>query len=252
MVQHSIRASAGRGGVARETAGGATVALVNAARGAAGIAGALRRAIFDGAYGYGDRLPPERELARLFGASRTTVRAALDRLGEGQLVTRRVGSGTFVSYRPEVDTGDVAEITSPIELIEVRAAIEPQMTRLAVLNATARDLGALRRALDELLAAGADAERFSRRDERFHLAIAECTHNPLMVAIYGHVNRVRGHAQWNARKDKILTAARIVEYNDQHRRLFDALVSRDVGSATALVNEHLDKARRDLLGVEPE
>ncbi len=223
--------------------------LAPPAGGSAGIAARLRQALLDGAYGHGDRLPAERELARLFAASRTTVRAALERLAEGGLVARRVGSGTFVTYGRDGE-GDVAEITSPLELIEVRLGIEPHMTRLAVLNASARDLGGLRAALAKLEAAGGDAEAFSHWDERFHLALAECTHNPLLVAMYRQINRVRGHAQWSARKDKILTPRRIAAYNRQHRALTEAIQSRDVDGALRLIAEHLDRARRDLLGVE--
>src|SRR5690606_25394789 len=74
------------------------VPLPGAAGGAAAIAAQLRRAILDGTYGFRERLPAERELASHFGASRSTVREALKQLEEGQLVTRRIGSGTFVNY----------------------------------------------------------------------------------------------------------------------------------------------------------
>jgi len=132
----------------------------------------------------------------------------------------------------------------------VRRGIEPHMTRLAVVNASARDLGRLAAALEGLEAAGGDAEAFSHWDERFHLALAECTHNPLLVSMYRQINHVRGHAQWSARKDKILTPQRIARYNHQHRALFKAIRSRDVEGALALISAHLDQARRDLLGVE--
>src|SRR5713101_800309 len=66
--------------------------------GSAGIAAQLRRAIKDGIYSYGDRLPAEREMARSFGASRTTVRTALDLLEERNFIRRKVGSGTFVVH----------------------------------------------------------------------------------------------------------------------------------------------------------
>ena len=220
------------------------------AKGSAWIAAELRRAILGGAYGYGDRLPAERELARQFAASRTTVRAALNGLAEDGLVSRRIGSGTFVNYRPRSADEDVAEMTSPLELIEVRLAVEPHMTRLAVLNASARDIERMAEALGELETAGGDAEHFSRWDERFHLALAESTHNPLLASMYRQINHVRGHAQWNARKDKILTESRIAEYNRQHRTLYEAVCSRDVDGAVRIIIEHLQKARRDLLGAE--
>jgi GntR family transcriptional regulator, transcriptional repressor for pyruvate dehydrogenase complex len=52
--------------------------------------------IVSGAYAAGSRLPAERELARQLGASRPTLREALRRLGEWNLVEPRRGSGVVV------------------------------------------------------------------------------------------------------------------------------------------------------------
>ena len=220
--------------------------------GAANIAMVLRREILDGRYTYGDRLPAERNLAVYFGASRGTVREALRRLEDSHLVARRIGSGTFVQYRERSDHEDVADATSPLELIEVRFAIEPHMVRLAVTNASARDLDRLREALEHVEAVGGEPDAFSHADEAFHLTLAECSKNPVMQWLYRHINDVRGHAQWSARKDKVLTQERIREYNVQHRRLFNAVHSRDVEGAVGEMTRHLEKARDDLVGVSKD
>ncbi|MGF1608542.1 MAG: FadR/GntR family transcriptional regulator [Kiloniellales bacterium] len=218
--------------------------------GSAAIAARLRQAILDGNYAYGERLPAERDLAEHFGASRSTVREALRRLEEAHLVTRRIGSGTFVSYRPSLGDGNIAELTSPIELIDVRLGVEPRIARLAAVHATARDLDRIGEALHRVEGSGEDREYFSRADEQFHLLLAECTHNPLMVWLYQQINDVRSHAQWNSMKDKILTGPRITAYNKEHRQLYEALRSRDVEAAERVITQHLEKARRHLLGVE--
>lgn len=217
-------------------------------RGSAWITAQIRQAILEGAYAHGEKLPAERQLAEAFGASRTTVRLALDQLEDERLVVRRVGSGTFVNYRNRTGTEDIAEITSPLELIEVRLGVEPHMVRLAVLNATGRDIDRLQEAVVCMETGSSDPESFTQLDEQFHLLIAESTHNPLMVWIYREINDVRCHAQWAAMKDKVLTAERIAEYNRQHRNLFEAIRSRDVEGAVAIVTNHLHYARRQLLG----
>jgi GntR family transcriptional regulator of arabinose operon len=58
---------------------------------------ALREDIASGRYKPGKRLPSEAELVRRFGASRMTVFRAMHELQSLGLVTRRVGSGTYVS-----------------------------------------------------------------------------------------------------------------------------------------------------------
>ncbi len=62
---------------------------------------ALLAEIMRGNYPPGARLPAERELSKLLGASRPTLREALRRLGEWQLVEPRRGSGIVV--RPLAD-----------------------------------------------------------------------------------------------------------------------------------------------------
>jgi len=70
----------------------------------------IRSGIAAGHFAPGDRLPSEFELARQFGTTRATVARAFQELGFEGLVTRRVGSGTYVSDRQHdtVDTGAIA------------------------------------------------------------------------------------------------------------------------------------------------
>jgi DNA-binding FadR family transcriptional regulator len=219
-------------------------------KGSVQIAAHLRQAIVDGLFGFGEQLPTERRLAEAFGASRTTIRRALERLEENGLVRRRVGSGTYVDYQNTGGGPDIAEVTSPLELMEVRLAIEPHIARLAVRNATPRDLERIAGALERIEAVGADADRFSRRDQDFHLALAEGTHNPFLIDIARQVNAIRSHAQWHATKDKILSPDRIDDYNRQHSALFEALQRRDGEAVAQLMTAHLIKARTDLLGAD--
>lgn len=223
-------------------------ARVSARRyGAVEIAVALRREIQHGTYVHGERLPAERHLARQFGTSRGTARQALNQLETMKLVTRRIGSGTYVNSAGLAGTGNVAEATSPLELIDARFAVEPEMTRLAVLNASSRDLHDLRRALERVESA-TDPDRFGDDDEAFHLVLAECSGNPLITSLCRQINEVRGHSQWTAMKKKVLTPERMAAYNDEHRRLYQAIVSRDAGLAIRVMRGHLTTARNDLIG----
>jgi DNA-binding FadR family transcriptional regulator len=226
--------------------------IVDPVRGSAWITAQLRQAIMEGGYAHGEKLPAERQLASAYGASRTTIRTALDHLETERLVSRRVGAGTFVNFRPQGDTEDIAELTSPLELIEVRLGIEPNMVRLAVLNATARDIERLAAAMARMEPSSGDSESFTLWDEEFHQLIAEATRNPLMVWVYRQINAVRTHSQWNAMKDKVLTPGRIAEYNQQHTALYEAIRTRDIEAAVAIVTNHLHYARRQLMGANSE
>jgi DNA-binding FadR family transcriptional regulator len=222
--------------------------------GSASIAARLRRAILEGEYSYQTRLPAERELAEFFSASRGTIRAALNQLEEMGLLVRRVGSGTFVIYKADSELldgegGDIAEITSPLELIEARLAIEPHMIKLAALNASNRDLEQLRKILENLEDCQNDRECFSRADEQFHLGLAAASHNRLIYWFYKKLSDVRSHAQWGGMKKLIVNPDNINTYNTQHRALLNALENRDIERAEKLMIAHLEKARLDLLSV---
>ena len=225
------------------------VGLSKSGRGPRAISAYLQRAIETGAYGEGDRLPPERELAATFQAARSTVRRALDQLEKAGLVSRRLGSGTFVGATTTANrkTHDLADQVSPIQLIEARLAVEPFTTRLSVLHATRRNLDDMELVLKHAEESLADKDDFSKWDGEFHLLIAHASGNPLLINVYRQINHVRLHAQWDAMKEKILTPEVVAAYNQQHRDIFNALNERDAQGAYALITEHLEKAREDLV-----
>ena len=188
----------------------------------------LRERILRGDYRDGQRLPAERQLAAEHGVSR----------------------GSYVTYPAEsggAARDDVADITSPLQLLEVRLALEPQMVRLAARNMTARDIAGLEEALVHMEGAEQDKEIFSHWDKIFHRRIAEGTRNPLMITMYGQINHVRTHDLWESIKGAILTPPRIRQYNEHHRDVFDAIRRRDPESAVACLNTHLELAQQDLL-----
>ena len=214
------------------------------------VSAELKRKILSGEFQYDERLPAERSIAEQFGCSRGTVRVAMERLEDLNLIERRIGSGTFVRYKPMASESEIANSTSPIELIEVRRGLEVQAIRLAVANASAISLRTVENNLLELEALGSDCEPedFSKADQAFHLSLAECTGNSLMHWLCSHVNDVRSHRQWSAIKDKVLTQRQIALYNQQHRAIFEAVVSRDINAAEKATIAHLELARNDLLG----
>ncbi|MBT3925504.1 MAG: FadR family transcriptional regulator [Rhodospirillaceae bacterium] len=217
------------------------------------LATRLREQILRGIFQDGQRLPSERQLAEDNAVSRGTVREALRLLEQGDFLSRKRGSGSYVTYPAEQggpEREDVAEITSPLQLLEVRLALEPQMVRLASRNMTARDIAGLEEALRNTEAAK-DEEIFSHWDKIFHLRIAEGTRNPLMITMYGQINHVRTHDLWESIKGAILTPERIRQYNAHHREVFDAIRRRDPEAAVACMNNHLLLAQQDLV-VSPD
>jgi DNA-binding FadR family transcriptional regulator len=206
-----------------------------------GVYRTLCIAIVTGALVHGARIPPERRLAQNFGASRKTVRDALDRLERESFVTRRIGSGTFVSWAgrtPVEETPIVAPSVSPLDAIEARRVIEPNFCDLVVARATEQDFGRMEQKLRDMETAQ-DQVAFKKAGYAFHLEIARATHNPLLVAIYEVLVTARARAGWgtliplNDRKE--LRDAQIA-YN---RAIYEALRRRDPLQARWLSEAHL-------------
>ena len=214
------------------------------------VAAQLRRRILEGEYAYEERLPAERNLAEEFGVSRGTIRSVLELLEQQNMVTRQVGSGTYVTHRETINQQEIARVTSPIEMVEVRIAIEPQMVRLAIANASSQDLDELQSALQQCEACGGDAEKFARADTAFHMALAHCSKNKLIYWLYERISEVRRHSQWRHMKQKLLTPDRIDFYNRQHRALYEAIAARDTTTAAKMIKNHLYGVQDDLLESE--
>ena len=207
----------------------------------------LRNMILDGHYSHEERLPAERNLAEEFEVSRGTIRTALQNLEQQNLVTRKIGSGTYVTHRELGNQHDISSITSPLEMVEVRIAIEPQMVRLAITNASHRDLEELHKVLRQCEECGGDAEIFARADTAFHMALAQCSKNKLMYWVYERISEVRRYSQWRTMKTRLLTSDRINYYNGQHRALYEAIAARDANVAVGVIKDHLFGVQGDLL-----
>jgi DNA-binding FadR family transcriptional regulator len=145
---------------------------------------------------------------------------------------------------------DVTDLISPLQLIETRFAIEPYMTKLATLHASARDLDVMQDVLGQIEKVTNDQDAFTRLDSEFHLQLARCSRNPLIYRLYQQINTVRAHAQWEQMKQIILSSEKMTNYNQQHRAIVEALRQRDVQAAVDQISRHLETARQDLLGAD--
>lgn len=198
----------------------------------------------------GTRLPTERALAERLDVPRSAVRAGLDRLETEGRIIRIVGNGTFVTKPARDPRGDVASGSrdaSPKEIMETRLLIEPALAALVVAHANSADMERIEEAMRGAEAAR-DFEDFEVWDGRFHQAIADATHNRLVIEVYRTITVARDFAEWGDLKRKSITIDRRAAYEAEHRDIVAALRSRDGGRAEATLGAHLLNVRRNLLG----
>ena len=141
----------------------------------------------------GDRLPTETELAELFGVSRSTLREAMKFLRAENVVVIRQGSGTFVSAGTGIGEDPLGlHLTNQENLLynlfETRMLIEPQIAGLAVERATPEDIRNLELMVAEMEQIQINSKETAEMDVRFHTAVAECTHNDVLIRVVPIIN----------------------------------------------------------------
>lgn len=148
---------------------------------------ALRKAIEDGQWQLGDRLPVEAELSESLGVSRNTVREAVRVLVHVGMLETRQGDGTYV--RATRDAGEALRRIERAQLrdqLEVRLMLETEAARLAAVRRTDAELQSMTAALDRRARAGNDVAARIRYDEQFHHALATASHNSALTELYGY------------------------------------------------------------------
>ncbi|MFN4098474.1 MAG: FadR/GntR family transcriptional regulator [Pararhodobacter sp.] len=199
------------------------------------------------------RLMPERELAETLRVSRRLLRQALAALEAEGIIWRRQGHGTFVSalHPPRTDHfTDVAAITSPAELTEVRLELEPILARFCALRATSAQLRRLQEAASHVAAAD-QTYAFASADAAFHRAVAQGANNALFLAMFESLISVLHQAGWRAVRQDGFDHSRQAEVSAQHAEILRAINSRDPAASEAAMRRHLTSVYDHLRGHRP-
>jgi GntR family transcriptional repressor for pyruvate dehydrogenase complex len=214
------------------------------------IAEQLRREITLGLLLRGDALPPERELAAMFGVARATVQEAVRLLqSEGLVETRRGrGGGTFVVGLPNDATSRqrlISEVQRNRDLIEeavtYRLELEPAAAARAAVARTPEDLAGLGQILDRA-AKTADDALFTSLDTQFHMGVARASRNrffaeavePLRLVLRDAIQLLPESPLWQERSLR------------EHARIFAALEAGDSQAARKAVLAHVEHTARSL------
>ncbi|MBI4502295.1 MAG: FadR family transcriptional regulator [Gemmatimonadetes bacterium] len=215
------------------------------------IVRAIEHRITRGELKLGDRLPPERGLARELGASRGSVREALRALEVAGVIQSRHGGGSFVVGAR--DTSAMVPLgafldrqrANLVDLFEARRLLEPRLASLAAERASRENLESLRTALErhESCTARGDLDAAAAADRVFHQAIAEATHNQTSVMIQNYLSDL----VLGIRRDAVETEARRRQAVVDHRAIYRAIGRRDGPGASAAMSQHIKNVEALLL-----
>jgi len=203
----------------------------------------IQELIINGHLQLGDRLPPERELARQFGVSRTVIREAVRALVAKSLLEVQPGSGTIVrsptpqsvaqsmtlllrAAQPEVDYDKVHE---------VRRLLEIEIAGKAAMRRSAEDLAELEAILLEGSETQDDPDCFPECDVAFHSALAHATHNELFPLLLDSMADIMVKVRQMGFQVPGMPARAL----KHHRSVFEQVKAGQAEGARQAMREHL-------------
>ncbi len=214
------------------------------------IADQIRESILAGDFTPGDKLPPERELAEMFGVSRPSVREALNILASAGLVMSYQGGGTVVLSLVDTERGNSlsdlirSEQERALEVIEVRKCMESWTAYYAAQRALPEDL----RRMEEIIL-GMEKNLEGRLpsedlDANLHIVIARATHNIVWLHLMQSIFDAMKEFQRGVWRAVYLT-------NEDHRLLYThhaaivaAIRAKDADAAREAMMSHLTFAEQ--------
>jgi len=209
------------------------------------LAGRIAALITGGEFQVGARLPSERTLAERFDVSRTLLREAIIVLEIQGQVEVRGGSGIYVcapstsaerstTFMPPAGPG-------PFELLRARCLIESEIASVAAETRKDSDLDRIFAALAAMREHMHDKAANEAADRLFHLRIAEATGNSVLLQM---VTALWDHTKapiWSQLEAHFHTPELRQASQDDHQRIFTALLERDASGARAAMRAHIER-----------
>ena len=206
----------------------------------------VRDALFERRYRPGDFLGTEKDLAAAHGVSRIVARDALRTLEAMGIVeiARGAGGGARITRgNPELFAEalavqlELAAIDAE-EILAAQGAVEGLAAELAAERATKVEIAQLQNLVAQAEGLLDDLDAFTRSSLRFHLAVAEASHNRVL-----HYQLVSlQHISWPSRNRTLnkAVARRVLE---AHGRLIELIEARDASAARAFMEAHVGMIR---------
>lgn len=208
----------------------------------------LREMIHRGELRPGDRLPPERDLARMLGVSRPTLRAGIRSLAAVGVLQSRQGAGTFIVKSdgpPSLDSSPLRLMASlhgftSAEMFEARQSLEMAVAGLAAERATDDQMATMAEETTGMFASLDDPEQFLVHDMHFHQTVAAASGNRILTSLMNMVATIL----FDVRSKTVKRARDLKESAEMHRHIYRAIRERNPEAARKAMREHLMLAQK--------
>jgi len=201
--------------------------------------------IQSGELAFGDKMPSEHSIMEMYKVGRPAVREALQSLeslgvidiNHGERATVRAIDADTILNQIDFTTKQLLNSSSQnIEYLkEARQTFETGIVRLVAVRRTAEDLEKLKSILDEMNDNIGNLPQFLKKDQEFHICLAEITGNPILIAA------TRGLFRWLSDWGKSLLKAPGLEKLtlEEHTKIYGALVDGNPDLAAQALTDHI-------------
>lgn len=205
----------------------------------------VRSLIEKGTLQPGDKLPPERELARTLNVSRASLRTGIGYLAAMGVMKIRHGVGTFVADGPP-DLGKASlsfmgalHGFQSWQMFEARIILESNLAALAAERGKDEHHAGLAEEVAEMFAAVDAPVEYLIHDVLFHRIIAQASGNPILAAVMETITST----MYDKRRKTVERAIDLRESAAMHREIYRAVRGRRPEEARHLMEQHLRMAQ---------
>lgn len=201
----------------------------------------VRGLIENGTLQPGDKIPPERELARKLKLSRASLRTGIGYLAAMGVMKIKHGVGTFVSDGPPEFGKASLSLMGALhgfqswQMFEARIILESNLAALAAERGKEEHHAALADEVAEMFAALGSPGDYLIHDVLFHRIIAQASGNPILASIMETVTS----SMYDKRRRTVERATDLRESADMHREIYRAIRSRNPQESRKLMEKHL-------------
>jgi GntR family transcriptional repressor for pyruvate dehydrogenase complex len=204
----------------------------------------IRALLEKGALRPGDRIPPERELARTLKISRASLRTGIGYLVAMGVMRVRHGVGTFIKDGPAEFSRASLGLMGALygfqfwQMFEARLIIESSLAALAAERGKEEHHAAMAEQVADMFASADSPADFLKHDVLFHRIVAKASGNPILAAIIETITT----AMYEKRRKTVQRAHYLRDMAEMHREIFRAIRAHDPVQARKLMELHLQTA----------
>ena len=197
----------------------------------------IKNEINAGKWKEGEKIPSEKYLCETYSVSRTTIRAALQRLEAQGYIRTEQGSGTYVeSIKASPGITNTMKKCDLRTILEYRLVIEKGIIGLTAKRITAEEIQKLKDNYTDMKNAVGNNKEFSRLDYRFHSLLAEFSGNEILIKTSQTIEQILEKAL-----DMIVVILGCGIGLKYHKEIIEALEEGNAEKCEKIMEEHIQE-----------